>query len=434
MWTNERWCFRMLFYWATFLINKHNIPLVICYHKDNKQEFWGSRRAKSKLQSYYSRSLSFKKSFSEDQSDLNMPGTYGHIRENPENVHVRQVLDDRTADELPAKLPSKLNLCRLPELGNYIGEEMMRQYRLRGGKLKKKFYGKEEFKMDDWDEEIWPWAEVKGWKNAKNFPKSHGTQTEFYRKYIQFLFEKNNLDPDTWVEKRSSTTKSKEHRIKKRNREQIVSDSESDKTSSSSSNRHNRSRSLPSSEDGENDRVPSVLTTITEAFNENEDGDLTACEQGNEPLEPPFVDTEATTNNIEPEQSTWNIPLSPHVQDPVPHTQAQDSDDSDTSYEEIICDSCKISSNLYVGRWHRNQSCEDEYLCEKCFDMIRARQASANRTRQTSAARDSSPSSPSPPNSPKRRRTSRRPTNQENNVTPMLLRLRTRSARNTEGI
>ena len=429
MWTNERWCFRMLFYWATLLINKHNIPIVIMYRKDKKQEFWGSTRAKSKLQNYYSNSLSFRKGFSEDQNDLNMPGTFGHITENPENVHVRQILENRTGDAIPAKLPSKLSLCRLPQLGPYIGEEMMRQYRMRGGKLKKKCFGKAEFKMDDWDDSVWPWPEVKGWKNAKDFPKTHGTQTDFYRKYIENLFHTHNLDPETWVEKRSSATKSKEHAIKKRNREQVLSDSDSDQTSVSSSS-HNRSRSLSSSEDGEIRTISSVLPTITEAENEMDEGVLADSEQEDGP---PIRDTEggaesATSGNILPEQSLDNIP--PLTPDPVLHTQVEEdrnsSYDPENSYEEINCDNCKISSTNYNGRWHQNQSCEAEYLCEPCVMMIRNRQASlTNPTRQTSVATNSSSHiQPSP-------RRARRPTHQENNVTPMLLRLR---SRHTPGI
>ena len=120
MWTNERWCFRMLFFWASLLINKHHIPIVISYRKDKVQKTWGSRRAKAKFQQFYSGSLSMKKSFTEDQNELNCPGTSGHIPDNPENVYVRQVLENRSGDELPAKLPSKLSLCRLRQLGTYI--------------------------------------------------------------------------------------------------------------------------------------------------------------------------------------------------------------------------------------------------------------------------------------------------------------------------
>ena len=161
MWTNERWCFRMLFFWATYLINKHNVPIVISYRKDKEQKHWGSRRAKARFERYYNSSVKMKKAFTEDQNDLNLPGTLGHIQENPENVHVRQVLGNRSGDEVPAKLPSKLSLCRLRDLGPYMGEEIMRQYRLRGGKLKKKGYGKEEFKPEEWDESVWPWATVR---------------------------------------------------------------------------------------------------------------------------------------------------------------------------------------------------------------------------------------------------------------------------------
>ena len=215
MWTNERWCFRMLFFWASLLINKHHIPIVISYRKDGKQKHWGSTRAKSKFQDFYSKSLSMQKSFTEDQNELNMPGTGGHIPENPENVYVSQILNNRSGDEIPAKLPSKLSLCRIKQLGPYIGEEMMRQYRLRGGKLKKKGYGYEQWRMDDWDNETWPWSKVKGWSNA-HFPKDKNiTQTQFYRNYIEFLFQKHNLDPETHVEKRSSVTKTREHNIKK---------------------------------------------------------------------------------------------------------------------------------------------------------------------------------------------------------------------------
>ena len=148
---------------------------------------------------------------------------------------------------------------------------------------------------------------------------------------------------------------------------------------------------------------------------------------------PPIRDTEggaesATSGNILTEQSLDNIP--PLTPDPVLHTQVEEdrnsSYDPENSYEEIYCDNCKISSTNYDGRWHQNQSCEEEYLCEPCVMMIRNRQASlTNPTRQTSVATNSSSHiQPSP-------RRARRPTHQENNVTPMLLRLR---SRHTPGI
>ena len=383
------------------------------------------------------------KSFTEDQNELNMPGTGGHIPENPENVYVSQILNNRSGDEIPAKLPSKLSLCRIKQLGPYIGEEMMRQYRLRGGKLKKKGYGYDEWRMDDWDNETWPWSKVKGWSNA-HFPKDKNiTQTQFYRNYIEFLFQKHNLDPETHVEKRSSVTKTREHNIKKRNRVKVISDSDSDVTSRSDVSRSrlnlsNSSNSSGSSSEGAAARnttatMTNSLPPIIESNHDEDDGVMGDTEQEDAPV--------ATEDNFVNEaQQTTSLAGTDHVTDPAPQQTTpqpqagtdQVTDDqttsqslagadtvnnagdestlSDSSYEEVSCDKCKVSSNTFEGQWHQNLATEGEYLCDPCMvELTRNRQKPPSKT-------------PPPP------RRGRRPTNEQNNVTPMLLRLR--SAKN----
>ena len=136
--TGEKHCFRQLFKYATLLINKHHHPLVVSY-RDNKrqQKFFGSIQAKENAKRQYFRSIATQKVFDSDWSDLNMPGTYGHIDYEPLSSFFRA-----PSESTIEVLPFDFEWMRLSELGPWVTREIMRQYHQRGGEGKKPGFGK----------------------------------------------------------------------------------------------------------------------------------------------------------------------------------------------------------------------------------------------------------------------------------------------------
>ena len=242
----------------------------------------------------------------------------------------------------------------------------------------------------------------------------------------------------------------------------VISDSDSDVTSRSDVSRSrlnlsNSNNSSGSSSEGAAARnttatMTNSLPPIIESNHDEDDGVMGDTEQEDAPV--------ATEDNFVNEaQQTTSLAGTDHVTDPAPQQTTpqpqagtdqvtdtapqqttpqpqagtdQVTDDqttsqslagadtvnnagdestlSDSSYEEVSCDKCKVSSNTFEGQWHQNLATEGEYLCDPCMvELTRNRQKPPSKT-------------PPPP------RRGRRPTNEQNNVTPMLLRLR--SAKN----
>ena len=160
--TSENHCFRELFKYITLLVNVHHLPIVVSYRdKHQKQRFFGSKHSKRCAKINYFKSVTIQRGFDMDYSDLNLPGNLGNIEYEPLSAYFKAASENDI--EL---LPFPLEWMRLPELGPWITSEMMRQYHDRGNKGNKKLFGRAEFRPDFWQDNIWPWEQVKNFREA----------------------------------------------------------------------------------------------------------------------------------------------------------------------------------------------------------------------------------------------------------------------------
>ena len=161
----------------------------------------------------------------------------------------------------------------------------------------------------------------------------------------------------------------------------MVSDSDSDVTSASvsGSSTHNASdNSRSSSEDGEIRRYQRSLDDIPEADIEADAGGANGDNEEQDVGTTENILNDAQDRMFENILREQDVVSQPPLAEPQPsdepihvdmNTAPQDrvnGDDSvapsESSYEEINCDKCNISSNDFDGQWHQNQAREGEYL------------------------------------------------------------------------
>ena len=137
----------------------------------------------------------------------------------------KENIENNLVVRLPPKLSFPLHLLNLRELGSYLGDRMLEEYRRNGGKLKSVHWQNPNFKPSFWPEKALPFESVKNPSqyDSKLFPKELKSRfrnlTEFLKSVVKHYFKTLDIDHREWVVPDPNEQKIKDRlRARKKNR------------------------------------------------------------------------------------------------------------------------------------------------------------------------------------------------------------------------
>ena len=219
------------------LSNQLNEPSVFLSWRKVKGKgpfICGSPRVKAVMENIFLNSTELQEAFKADIMEF----VTNHATVQTDlNVNPSLDIQHHDRNNVPAELPARLNLGSHKELCIWLSDEIWRSYKAKGGSKKRGqlIYGAEEFRPEDWPEDILPWSSMKSGLSKmgtyyRNCRLKNMEQIDFLKEAIKRRLSRFHLDPEVHVTK-AFTVEMANRRVKhRRNRVPTENDMEDDVT------------------------------------------------------------------------------------------------------------------------------------------------------------------------------------------------------------
>ena len=136
----------------------------------------------------------------------------------------RENIETKFFVRLPPKLAFPLHFLNIRELGSYLGDRILEEYRRNGGKLKSMHWQNPNFKPSFWPEKAFPFESIKNPSQSDSnlFPKQLQSRfrnlTEFLKSVVKHYFKTLDIDHREWVVSDPDEKKLKDRQRARKNR------------------------------------------------------------------------------------------------------------------------------------------------------------------------------------------------------------------------